>query len=619
MADHPLSSTAFRSHLTQTPADSDDISLQSNASGVAPLDFSAVSQVVLRLKDFSYPNRPLNQISEEVAIALYPLITVLDQLRSPHSGWPDDVPQTAENLLPYVAEETDDVIEALQSVVPASHPQSSVDQRIELVCDSVQPFRQDYCFVGDLAPWWLWGMARSAHDVMHLMEGVRAWVKPAVGLKQCGILRLAVVLNLEIPHLSGSLDLATTHSPQSFLTAEDEVILEDSQLCQAPTLSKDFLQTLTEQIQFTTPLLGEFLDGVAVDALVPQQGWQSGLIQLQMKLEFMPDQALAADPLESLESQAASAESLTSSLPQESILAEVLALVKQSVEAAGSLTEVGQKSEANAAANAETISEIHDDLTNLPSPDASRDLSTAFASETLSPQTVIRFPQLQWVENYRAIAIRHHVAQSALQIPAFSNLSGHHLGSETDSEALSQAVIMGAGAIANHLKSAWSLSSRDFLQAEISLDEIVQRLRWCLSHSSYEVMQLMGGLRVSLLKPSEVWETGTLRLWVTLNCSASDHTLQLDLATGQPPKFPAPAVALAAIAQSSQLPWQQPLSSVERLKQKVIQQVQQATPEVLHWLEAVPVEYATHPGQWQPAVVQLGVNFEFVPDAHLFD
>ena len=149
---------------------------------------------------------------------------------------------------------------------------------------------------------------------------------------------------------------------------------------------------------------------------------------------------------------------------------------------------------------------------------------------------------------------------------------------------------------------------------EIQLDKWIPHLLWQLTGSSYDIMRLLGGVKAYILQPNWGWCLGTLRLLAVLNTQALNQSLQLDLATGEsvkPSFFWLMSDAIIELAESglSKEPEQ-----VGYLLTKLIDQVQATTPTLKPFLDGTPIELLTADETWQPGLLQLSIDLEFIPD-----
>jgi len=249
-----------------------------------PESVLALSSWVLRITDESDRRIPRLRQASQVLAAMQQLVEIVQLVRSPVGGWDPNRPATPENLLPYVSEEASDLLDALESTLDSlsRRPGEGVESWLS------QELWQNYCLAEDFAPQLLWGIARSAYGVMRLLEGVRAVVGEGEA-RSPGVLRLAALLHISIADYSQTMDLVTYYPPTRTLADSIPIQLLEGSPMAASKPAGEVLQGFVQQIRMTTPAVLSFLEGVSVTALTPQHPWQSGTLQLQMGLEFIPD------------------------------------------------------------------------------------------------------------------------------------------------------------------------------------------------------------------------------------------------------------------------------------------------------------------------------------------
>ncbi|MBD2055338.1 hypothetical protein H6F88_04745 [Oculatella sp. FACHB-28] len=486
--------------------------------------------------------------STQVLEAMQRLVNMIKDLRSPKSGESPDVPQTPEALAPYLVEEAYDVLEAIQKNY-FEPPQSD---SIGLVEGGDR--WQSYFLISDLAPWLLWCIARSSHEVMRLLEGI-----PAKAFKlgqgwRTGIIRLVATLDTKIPGLSASLDLATFQVNQSLLPSDTMIQSDQYGAWQQPTWLAGLLPDLTQHITATTSSIGQFFAGAEVDALAPNHNWQSGLIQLQLGFEFIAtDATVFADFAEASEAEEAPAP-------------------------------------------------FHPNTTET------APLSTLSSD---SSHLQIKFTHSGWLEKYSTVLLQQQLASTIQQLPTFR--AAGEKNRNLSSQSLIPLIVKDACDLVDLLQTSPALSSHS-LQQEVELTALTHQLLWSFSRGAYEVMQLMGGIRVNLLQPECPWETGTLRLLASLNSKTPEQDWQLDITTGQPPQPHIFPLARNVIVQSHQSHWCEQPDALEQLETKLMQVLEQAAPDLLLFLEGTDIEVLSENQQGEPGAIQLNVGFEFIPD-----
>ena len=260
---------------------------------------AAVGQVILKLGALPAGHWCAVEPSSKAIAAMQQLMAVVEQIRSPTSGWQPDQPQTPDQLLPYVSEEACNLLDALEASLDLSAPipLKTVDS------SDLGIGWERYGLVEQLVSPVLWAIARSAYLVMRLLEGVVAEVGMGeagmgeAGDRTIGVLRLAAVLQIETPLSVQSYDLVlgqARRSPPSNPVQTNAVqtnavqiyALVDGLLAQA-TSADDLMLHLKHQLRFSTPHLAPFLDGVKVNVLTPGQPWQGGTLQLQLGFDFV--------------------------------------------------------------------------------------------------------------------------------------------------------------------------------------------------------------------------------------------------------------------------------------------------------------------------------------------
>ena len=82
----------------------------------------AVGQVILKLGVLPAGHWCAVEPSSKAIAAMQQLMAVVEQLRSPTSGWQPDQPQTPDQLLPYVSEEACNLLDALEASLDLPAP-----------------------------------------------------------------------------------------------------------------------------------------------------------------------------------------------------------------------------------------------------------------------------------------------------------------------------------------------------------------------------------------------------------------------------------------------------------------------------------------------------------------
>ncbi|MFE4108023.1 hypothetical protein [Almyronema epifaneia] len=400
--------------------------------------------------------------------AVQPLLAVVKQLRSPQSGWPAQLPQTPENMTPYVSEEIQEVIEALQAISPANEAAPPL-------------WLQTDCLIELLIAEMLWSVACSDYETMRLLEGVKA-IKQAEASAQEGILRLIVVLSLEVTGRKQLLDLVTQAAPhrENWLSQPVGLQIHDSDLCHQPLQSDQLLAQLQQRIQRTTPAVGPLLEGLDVDLLQPLQPWQRGKLQLNLQLEFIPQRAGSLPPPAAAHPPAPADSPPANRVPLNTPLADAAAVLVSGAEPASS-----------------------------------------------PPPVWMTLVEEAWIQQFAQTVLEHsllallpEVAQNDALAPSSQNPAFFHwLLAETS-------------ALVEGLKDNRQLFQPAFFQQPILLCDLLSRLLWSVSRSTPTAMRLLGGVAAQQLQPDGVWQAGNLRLQAKLQIQLVQVNWQFDLSTG---------------------------------------------------------------------------------------
>ncbi len=151
----------------------------------------------------------------------------------------------------------------------------------------------------------------------------------------------------------------------------------------------------------------------------------------------------------------------------------------------------------------------------------------------------------------------------------------------------------------------------------IIVDELLPRLLWNVVRSSYDVMQLIGGVPAQVVRSGEAARFGLVRLVVGLAVSSNDHPWFVDLAThnacpdGCESDF-CPADALIHCPDVTVCHEQ---ISVGDLLGQLRQEMANAYPELAKFMEPKPVEWLHPNSQWLSGLLQLTMDLEFVAQA----
>ena len=205
-------------------------------------------------------------LSATVHRAAETLLDLVHTLCAPQSGWPTDTPLTPANLLPYVADEAEELLEALQQWL-TDQATESPKQVASQAADEIQ--RAPELFA-DLSAFLLWAIAASTPAAMNLLEGVSAQLPQRP--EAYGV-RLVPVLEVQLNQENYVLDLATQTHFEPELTLADHTILP---LSDPMTVAMSLAQWRTyiwEKVLAIAPHLQEWQRGIALQVLLPGREW----------------------------------------------------------------------------------------------------------------------------------------------------------------------------------------------------------------------------------------------------------------------------------------------------------------------------------------------------------
>ena len=501
--------------------------------------------------------------SGRVVRAMQTLMALVDEVRSPENGWDANSLPTPEAIAPYVADEACDLLEALEA--SATLETGAADGASSTAADLPQSAAlwTPYCTLDSLTPKLLWGLARSAVEVMRLLESVSATVAPAGTVRQRGRLRLAAVLELHAEDGTQRHDLVMHQPGRSLLSPDAQVYELDGAAISKTLTAGQILAAIAQQVELMTPALSPLLVGLPIQLLLPEHDWQPATLRLHLALEFLPGGLPTAVEWPNGSSAG------TSELPDNSPL---------------------------------------DDREALP--------------------TQIQFTPGAWLQRYCT-----HLKDQALAHQIL-NLSGCRLVTEAvfplPAEEIVPRLVSDACLLLDLQTDSPLFAPIESWQDRMQGDRLRSRLLWSLSRSSPALMQLLGGIKVRMLQPEAPWESGRLRLLVTLKLQTPEMDWYIDLATGQMPEPTVFPLAADVVLQAGDLEFdaqpgaalpplslQQP-TPLKQLTDHVMQQIETDVPEVHLLLEGAAVDlWSDADPDPHPATLQVLIDFDFVPDWHL--
>ncbi len=578
---------------TQTP-DPDIVPLETLAKTV--LKFRELTSQRWRDRALLEELTTVPTVSAIAVTAMHTLVKQISTLRSPQGGWNKTSDLTPETLSPYLSDEVHEVLESLESLesLGQANLQPFSDECATLA-NSISPLNPP--ILGDFGSsspqnWGaggaktavspspassltlleslisplLWSVARNSYPIMQLIEGIRVCVGQPEDQWVPGILRLAVILDITTPDVQCECDLVTLCAPNPRMdrSLQVQAELDDFPNVTAHADSSDSngwvdrqLAAICDRLQ-TVPVLNDLHQGLAADILLPGWDWQVGTVQLKLDFEFLPQSV------------------------QELGLhhRECLNLVEAEL-----VEEIDPRPFVNHSDPVLPLAQIS--VTDIPDP-------------SFMAAAIVRLAGNQ--EDYAQFALQQAFTQPLYTIQQNAD--------RVSPEERAIAVITEAYRISNLTYSSVG-NSFCLLQPELLMDELIPKLLWHITRSSYNTADWIGGLTYQLLQPKSDWVLGTLRLMAVLEVAASDTPWFFDIGIGrfvtgdswQPPP--------GAIAQS--IP-QAPIL-LQTLADQLIREIQAAAPEIGQLMDGLAVEWLTSDQDWQPGHLRLHLGVEFVPQS----
>lgn len=539
-----------------------------------PFLFETVSKTVLKPGDRTLTDLLGQPDAEPNTAAMQHLVELISKLRSSQPDEPVTSSLTPAELIPYVTDEAYDVLEALQENPPPVLPINDVASLPPLLIETIIPKL-------------LWCIARSSYATMQMIEGVRVNVNTAAEDWQAGVLRLAILLEIQTPELEWSIDLATGCALHHRLNHSWAIRTEDEGLTwvfaatdsgngseQVTNWADRQLQQITQALLAKTPAFKALLDNIPVELMPPRSVWQSGHLRLKLDYEFLPQ---GSPPFMA-----------TGQLMSNPVEAELI-------------------DELEAEHAPEPLSPEFDLPQSTLLTQAAR---TPVAVVEMPPQplvatTIVRLADPATVETFADLARQQEFANSINWLR--SQLQVHH------PEALLPAIVQEAYRVSNMTYRSASMNF-SLLQPELLVDEVIPKLLWQVTRSSYEGTQWIGGVRASLLQPEADWENGTLRLLIILGLETEQEQWFVDLATGRFVAKESWCLPPTAIAQVQVDPRYEELIQVAALQTRLMRTIRSTTPEGALLMQGVTVEWLTVEHDWQLGNLQIYVGLEFTPD-----
>lgn len=243
---------------------------ESDYTPIEAFDSATVSETLIRLTRPWTAHGPIERPScpEALQMAMEQLMILIEQLRSPQGGWPENLPFTEENLLPYLTEEVYEILEHLHEIDPPQIRRSPQDSN---------------WLIEDLSVQLLWSIATSSYPLMQLSGGVLAQTGQTKGL-----LRVVPILEVQADSIQWAIDLATLSPPPLPPDPQTQFQILTPSVAE-PISCADLLQQCHQDLHAQTPHLQPWTEPELVDILEPGKDWVSGTVQVRLGLEWMAE------------------------------------------------------------------------------------------------------------------------------------------------------------------------------------------------------------------------------------------------------------------------------------------------------------------------------------------
>ncbi|MGD1940597.1 MAG: hypothetical protein ACFB0G_04745 [Leptolyngbyaceae cyanobacterium] len=219
----------------------------------------------------------IQPVPDTVQLAADTLLSLMVTLCAADSGWPADQPQTAGTLLPYVADEAEELLEALQQWATApAPPKVSMPQKPQ--------------HLSELSAFLLWAIAASGPEAMKLLEGM-----PTDGgnqLETTGV-RLAPILKIQRDRAIDELDLAAQTPISADQTLDPDAPLPLPELASLALTIGQWQDRIWQAAIALVPALAQWRIGLPVQLLLPGSEWAEAKLSLDLQVVAVPARALA--------------------------------------------------------------------------------------------------------------------------------------------------------------------------------------------------------------------------------------------------------------------------------------------------------------------------------------
>ena len=509
----------------------------------------------------------VDPVPGEWLTAMDSLVTVIKTLRSLDATAAATTTSSPAQLLPYVTEEAYELLDALSAVAPVVSPDS-------------QPH---WLLLDDLIPALLWCVARQDYATMQLIEGIPVHAHAPEQAPQAGILRLAVILDLQTPDAAIALDLALGVAAQAAIPADWFVQPDVDELTSVawespdPDLSQQAaihwlqpqLQRILQHLRLTQPALTVWLDGLVLPAIAPLQTWTSMHLQLRLAFVFTPHVVPISGRIGSIPA----------------IEGEFWDMQERAV---SPVTELG-----NGTVIATPITVV-----DMPLPPV---IST----------TMIRLADAPVAEQFAQLATQRELTRS------LHGLRTTRTTQPADDLAENLLPLVAAACLVADRLTPLTNTRFCLLQPELLLDEFIPKLLWHVTQSSFLGMQWLGGVAGNLLQPGQAWQSGLLRLMVVLELQTDDAQWFIDLATGRfvaAESWVSPPGAIVQFASGAAPPIPPPTLPLTQLHQHLCQSIETGAPEIRWFTSGVAIAWLTLEHDWHSGYLRLHTGLEFIPN-----
>ncbi len=543
------------------------------SSIIEPQKFiNSINKTVLKFNNsISFDSIPSSiDIPSSLVEAIQRLVQIIAHLRSPNGSWPSNLPQTPENLIPYVTEEVSEVLVAYQkyTILPSPIVSNVSDTKDLKLQSSV------ILFLNTLISKLLWNLAQSSYQMMRLLTGINAEILFPNQDWTPGKLRLVASLIIKNENSYSLIDLATNDFPPPLITSEAYVQSNDCSFCQHPLEIQSFLKQIIQHIENNCPTINLLSDPIETKFLSPHTQWESIQISIDLGFQFVPDPKTSeVTPFNNSLDNIPIEENLFENTPIQDVEYSILASLPKS-----------------------SLLEMNIRLTD--------------------PKIIQPYIETQ-IKSYGLQGLQQKKPQFSQSVK--SDLEPKFLNLDHQEKPDIIELIEIADELVDVIYSPKSPASLINLKPEISLIDLSLRLLWQVVKSNYNIMQLMSGIEAKVLQPGFGWQAGTLRLLSVLSAEFLNDSWNFDIASSQPLNFDLNPISAESIIQSDSIEWCRSPQSLDFLKSQIIN-ILENVPEIKSWMKGVKIEGENCDlelsNTWQSGLAQLSFDFEWISGQH---